>query len=113
LPGQRERHITWSLGNVAPTLLIVCFFLLMVSLSQLARIQKEAIAHLRRASADEADRIYRGDYSDGDGASFSWGEMREYCRGAGETSRLRFWVWAMIVWIGGGIGSIFLDQALR
>jgi hypothetical protein len=105
--------MTWSLGNVAPTLLTAFFFLLMVSLSQLARIQKEAIAQLRGVSADEADRIYRRDYSDGDGANFSLREMREYCRAAGETSRLRFWVWAMIVSIGGGIGSIFLDQALR
>jgi hypothetical protein len=103
----------WSLGDVAPALLIACFGLLALALSQLARIQKEAIAHLRGVSADEADRIYRRDYSDGDGASFNWREMRDYCRAAGESRRLRFWVSLVIVSIGGGIGSIFLDQALR
>jgi hypothetical protein len=103
----------WSLGDVAPALLIACFGLLVLGLSQLARIQKEAIAHSRGVSADEADRIYRRDYSDGDGVSLNWREMRDYCRAVGESTRLRFWVSMVIVSIGGGIGSIFLDQALR
>src|SRR5262245_62089799 len=102
----------WSLNDVAPTLLIVCFGLLALGLSQLARIQKEAVAHSRGISREEADRIYRRDYTDGDGATFNWREMRDYCRDVG-SSRLRFWVSIVIVSIGGGIGSIFLDQALR
>jgi hypothetical protein len=103
----------WSLHDVAPALLTACFGLLVLGLSQLARIQKEAIAHSRGVSADEANRIYHRDYSDGDGASFNWREMRDYCRAAGESTRLSFWSSMLIVSIGGGIGSIFLDQALR
>lgn len=103
----------WSLDDVAPALLVACFCLLGLGLSQLARIQKEAIAHLRGASADEADLIYRRDYTDGDGASFSWREVRDYCSAAGQSTRLTFWVSIVMVSIGGGIGSILLDQALR
>jgi hypothetical protein len=103
----------WSLDDVAPALLVACFGLLALGLSQLVRIQKEAIAHSRGVSADEADLIYRRDYSDSDGASFNWREMRDYCRAVGQSSRLGFWVSIVIVSIGGGIGSVFLDQALR
>jgi hypothetical protein len=93
--------------------MVACFALLMLAFAQLARIQKEAIGHLRGISREEADRIYYRDYSDGDGARFSWREMRTYCRETGASSRLRFWSWTVVAAIGGGIGSIFLDQALR
>ena len=105
--------MAWSMEDVAPMLLIACFGLLMVSLGQLARIQKEAIAHSRDISAEEANRIYKRDYTDGDGASFNWREMRDYCRAVGESSRLSLWVMMVIASIAGGIGSILLDQALR
>src|SRR5688572_19978348 len=101
----------WSLSDVAPALLVACFGLLGIGLSQLDRIQKEAIAHSRGVSADEADLIYHRDYSDGDGVTFNGREMRDYCRAVGESKRLRFWVSLVIVSI--GIGSIVLDQALR
>lgn len=103
----------WSSDNLAPMLLIACFALLAVGLGQLARIQKEAIAHLRGVSREEANRIYNRDYTDGDGASFSWREMRDYCRQTGASSRLRLWLLVVVASISGGIASILLDQMLR
>lgn len=102
-----------ELSYVPSALIIACFALLALALSQLARIQKEAIGHSRGVSKDEADHIYRRDYTDGDGATFNWKEMRDYCRAIGETSRLSLWVTLVIASIAGGAGSVFLDQALR
>lgn len=100
-------------GDIAPALLVVCFALLALGLSQLARIQKEAIGRSRGISAEEADTIYHRDYSDGDGAALNWREIRDYCRATDASARLRLWLLVVIAAIGGGIGSIFLDQALR
>ena len=100
-------------SDIAPALMIAFFGLLVLSLSQLARIQMEAIGHSRGVSPDEAKRIYYRDYSDGDGAQFRWGEMRAYCRSTGSSGRLRLWVIMALTAAAGGIGSIFLDQALR
>ena len=102
-----------DLSYLPAALIIVCFVLLAIALSQLGRIQKEAIGHLRGLSADEADLIYRRDYTDGDGVTLNWKEMRSYCRDVGASSRLRFWVLFAISSIGGGIGAVFLDQAMR
>lgn len=100
-------------GDLAPALLIGCFALLTLGLGQLARIQKEAIGHLRGVSLEEARQIYNRDYTDGDGAQFRWGEMRAYCRSTSSSGRLRLWVIMALTAVAGGIGSIFLDQALR
>ena len=106
---------TWilNLNDLPPALIIACFALLGLGLTQLAKIQKEAIAYLRGVSREEAERIYHSDYRDGDGASFSWREMRDYCRATDAAPRFRLWITVVITAIGGGIGSIFLDQALR
>ena len=100
-------------SDIAPALMVTCFGLLVFALSRLARIQVEAIAHLRKISHGEAKRVYYEDYTDGDGAHFSWSEMRSYCRVTGASARLRFWIIAVIMAIAGGIGSIVLDKALR
>lgn len=105
--------MTGWLENLAPMLLIACFALMALGLAQLARIQKEAIAHHRGVTREEANRIYNRDYTDGDGASFSWREMRDYCRQTGASSRLQLWILVVVAAICGGIGSILLDQMLR
>ena len=102
-----------DLSDLPSALIIASFALLMLGLAQLAQIQKEAIAHLRGVSREEANRIYYRDYSDGDGARFSWREMREYCRNTGATARLRLWLLVVVAALCGGIGSILLDQMLR
>lgn len=102
-----------DLSYVPSALIIACFALLALGLSQLARIQKEAIAFTRGVTGEEAERIYNRDYTDGDGASFNWREIRDYCRAADAWPRLRLWILVVIVAIAGGIGSIFLDQAMR
>lgn len=102
-----------DIGDIPPALMVACFVVFAVGLSQLARIQKEAIGHSRGISAEEADLIYHRDYSDGDGVALNWREIRNYCRDTGASSRLRLWVMVVIAAIGGLIGSVFLDHALR
>ena len=102
-----------DISYLPSALIIACFALLMLGFAQLARIQKEAIAHLRGVSREEANRIYSRDYSDGDGARFSWREMRDYCRQTGASSRLHLWLLVVVAAICGGIGSILLDQMMR
>ena len=99
--------------DIAPILLIAFFGLLAVALSQLARLQMEAIGHSRGISRDEAKKIYDQDYMVGDGVRFRWGEISTYCRSTGNTGRLRFWITAAFTAVAGLMGSIFLDQALR
>ena len=99
--------------DIAPALMIAFFGLLAVSLSQLARIQMEAIGHSRGISHAEARKIYFRDYTDGDGARFSWGEMRAYCRAIDSSGRFLFWIGMAATAVAGEVGSILLDQALR
>jgi hypothetical protein len=47
------------------------------------------------------------------GARFSWREIRDYCRGTGNGWRVRFWIVVELSAVGGLVGSILLDQALR
>jgi hypothetical protein len=99
--------------DVAPMLMIAFFGLLVLGLAQLARIQVEAIGHLRGISPAEARSIYSRDYTDGDGAQLKWSEMRAYCRSAHCSGRLHFWIAVEVTALLGGVGSIVLDQALR
>lgn len=99
--------------DIPAMLLIACFGILVLALAQLARIQKEAIGHARGISPAEAERIYREDYTDGDGVTFRWREMHAYCRSTGNAARFRFWIGMALTAVAGGIGSILLDQALR
>lgn len=54
-------------ADIPPMLLIAFFGLLALALSQLARIQMEAIRYSRGISSDEAKKIYDRDYAVGDG----------------------------------------------
>lgn len=102
-----------DLSYVPSALIVACFALFGLGLIQLGRIQKDAIGHLRRISAEEADLIYHRDYVDSDGVVLNWREIRDYCRATRSWPRLRLWLLVVVGAIGGGIGSIFLDQALR
>jgi len=102
-----------TITDIPPMLMIAFFGLLVLGLAQLARIQVEAIGHLRGISPAEAKSIYSRDYTDGDGAQLNWSEMRAYCRSTHCSGRLRFWIGIEVTALMGGIGSILLDQALR
>ena len=100
-------------NDIPSALAIASFAVLAFAFHQLARIQMEAIGHLRGIAAIEARKVYYQDYCDGDGARFSWREIRDYCRGSGNVRRLRFWIVIEIGALGGLVGSIILDNALR